>query len=46
MINLESKTLKNLKLRENEILENESLNHYINCKSCLRLKTGCFDRRI
>lgn len=23
----------------------QKLNHYINCKTCLRLKTGCFDRR-
>ena len=21
------------------------LNHYVNCKTCMRLKTGCYDRR-
>jgi len=26
-------------------LERFDLDHYINCKTCLRLKTGCFDRR-
>ena len=25
--------------------EDENLAHYINCRGCLRLKTGCFDRR-
>jgi len=24
---------------------NGELEHYINCRTCLRLKTGCFDRR-
>ncbi len=26
--------------------DKKELEHYINCKTCLRLKTGCFDRRI
>ena len=26
--------------------DNKGLEHYINCRTCLRLKTGCFDRRI
>ncbi len=25
--------------------DNPELEHYINCKTCLRLKSGCFDRR-
>lgn len=25
--------------------DHKELEHYINCKTCLRLKTGCFDRR-
>ncbi len=25
-------------------LSDETLNHYINCKTCMRLKTGCFHR--
>lgn len=24
---------------------NSKLSHYINCKTCMRLKTGCYDRR-
>ena len=23
----------------------EKLNHYINCRICMRIETGCFDRR-
>jgi len=26
-------------------LIDSNLNHYVNCRTCLRLKTGCYDRR-